>query len=113
MKLPNGDRAIVDRSKLVDYCLSPTHLRGRHKARIFARVLGLLQHNADLLHQALLRAAVLEEATATQRDVYGQRYVLDFSMRGPLGSGVIRSAWIVLTGEDRPRLTSCYVLRGT
>lgn len=36
MKLPNGDRAVVDIVKLTDYCLSTTHPRGRHKARVFA-----------------------------------------------------------------------------
>ena len=38
------------------------------------------------------------------------RYVLDFSMSGPAGEAQIRSTWIVRTGEDFPRLTSCYVL---
>jgi hypothetical protein len=36
MKLPNGDRAIVDLEKLRAYCLNPQHPRGRHKARVFA-----------------------------------------------------------------------------
>ena len=33
MKLPNGDRAVVELAKLTDYCLDPGHPRGRHKAR--------------------------------------------------------------------------------
>jgi len=41
--LPNGDRAILDIRKLEDYCLSPSHPRGRHKARVFQRVLGVQQ----------------------------------------------------------------------
>jgi hypothetical protein len=32
MKLPNGDRAVVD--KLRDYCLNPHHPHGRNKARL-------------------------------------------------------------------------------
>ena len=40
MKLPNGDRAVIDIAKLRDYCLSPDHLRGRHKARVFAAAQG-------------------------------------------------------------------------
>jgi hypothetical protein len=40
MKLPNGDQAVVDIAKLRDYCLNKDHLRGRHKARVFAAVLG-------------------------------------------------------------------------
>jgi hypothetical protein len=46
MRLPNGDQAIVEIVKLRDYCLSPTHPRGRHKARVFAAVLGLTDKDA-------------------------------------------------------------------
>ena len=38
---------------------------------------------------------------------YGQRYVLVFEMIGLRGSAKVRSLWIVRTGEDIPRLTSC------
>ncbi len=41
MKLPNGERAVVDIIKLQDYCLNPAHPRGQHKARVFAAALGL------------------------------------------------------------------------
>jgi hypothetical protein len=40
MKLPNGERAVVDIRKLRDYCLSAKHRRGRHKARVFEAALG-------------------------------------------------------------------------
>jgi len=59
-----------------------------------------------------LQAAVQEEATLGVWDAYGQRYVLDFLMKGPLGTAKVRSSWIVLTGENFPRLTSCYVIFG-
>jgi hypothetical protein len=51
-----------------------------------------------------------EEASIGASDAYGQRYVVDFSMEGPLGAAKVRSPWIVLTGESFARLTSCYVL---
>lgn len=35
MKLPGGTGAIVELSKLRDYCLDPHHPRGRHKAWVF------------------------------------------------------------------------------
>ncbi|MGH7818267.1 MAG: DUF6883 domain-containing protein [Candidatus Binatia bacterium] len=41
MRIPNADRAVVDPRKLRDYCLSPIHPRGRHKARVFAAAVGL------------------------------------------------------------------------
>ena len=110
MKLPNAERAVVDVFKLTDYCLSLSHPRGRHKARVFAAVLGLNREDAGLLREALLKAALDREAIVGERDGYGQRYVLDFEMMGPGGRGKIRSNWIVRRSEDFPRLTSCYVL---
>lgn len=58
MKLPKGDQATVDRRKVEDYCLSPTHRQGRHKARVFADALGLGPEDSALLVRALRSAAV-------------------------------------------------------
>src|SRR5712692_4254163 len=89
---------------------APEHARGRHKARVFASVLGIRREYAEVLRQALLEAAVSSEATLSERDAYRQRCVLDFSMPGPGGRAMVRSTWIVLSKEDFARLTSCYVL---
>jgi hypothetical protein len=110
MKMPNGERAVVDIAKIRDYCLSPTHLRGRHKARVFAKALGLTQENSQQLANALGRAAGAEEAERAYTDMYGARYIVDFDMQGPCGVKRVRSVWIVLTGEDIPRFLTCYVL---
>jgi hypothetical protein len=109
-KLPNPENAVVETRKLRDYCLSPEHPRGRHKARVFASALGLTAEDYDELRQALLSAAVSEEATPAEEDEYGQRYMLDFEMSTELGSATVRSGWIVRSGENFPRFTSCWVL---
>jgi hypothetical protein len=49
MLLPGADRAVVDIVKLRYYCLSPTHPRGRHKARVFAATVGLAAADAEEL----------------------------------------------------------------
>jgi len=110
MKLPGAERAIVDTAKLRNYCLNEQHPRGRHKAHVFALALGITTAEADVLRSALLNAAIESEAVAAERDDYGQRYVLDFEMTGPRGRATVRSSWIILHGEDFPRMTSCYVL---
>ena len=46
----------------------------------------------------------------TDTDEFGQRYVLDLELTTTTGSATVRSAWIVLAGQDVLRLTSCYVL---
>lgn len=112
MKLPNGERAIVDVEKLRDYCLSLDHPRGGHKARVFRTVLGLTRDHAGELRDALLRAAVQSDASAGEADRFGRRYLIDFDFesRGPKTVAKIRSGWIVRTGEDFPRFTTCYIL---
>jgi hypothetical protein len=37
MKLPNADKLVIEREKIVDYLLNPTHRFGGSKARFFDR----------------------------------------------------------------------------
>jgi hypothetical protein len=110
VKLPNSERALVDPQKLTDYSLDSEHDEGRHKAHLFESLLGISHHNAQLLIDAVQRAALTGEAVLGKLDKYGQRYVIDFSYSGPGGTAIIRSAWIIRTGEDFPRLVTCYIL---
>ncbi|MCI2429576.1 hypothetical protein LM604_02825 [Candidatus Acetothermia bacterium] len=110
MKLPNPERAVVEIEKLRDYCLSFEHPRGRHKARVFAAALGITADHAESLREALLAAARAHDAILTEQDEYGQRFVVDFTMKGLARSARVRSSWIVRHGEDFARLTGCYVL---
>jgi hypothetical protein len=109
MRLPNGERAIVDIRKLEEYCLSSQHPRGRNKARVFASV-GIREADAEELQTYLLAAASSAEARPGTASPYGQRYVIDFDLIRHGRTVRIRSSWIVRVGEDLPCLTSCYVL---
>jgi len=102
----------VDISKLRDYCLSETHPRGRHKARVFQSRLGLTADNAEFLRQVLLAAVGENEADfeAAVADEYGQRFNLDFPLKTDRGTAMLRSAWIVRTGEKVLRFASCYLM---
>ncbi len=110
MRLPNAARAVIDIEKLRDYCLSEIHPRGKHKARLFATTLGLTAGNALELRDAISSAIQTEEAVVGEQDNYGQRYIVDFSMKRRDRESAIRTAWIIRTDEDVPRLTTCYVL---
>jgi hypothetical protein len=110
MRLPEGEHAIVDVAKLREYCLNPFHPRGRHKSRVFESALGLVAADAEHLRGELLRAAREGEATRGDTDDYGQRYTIDFALAHGERRATIRSAWIIRSGEQVPRLTSCYVL---
>jgi hypothetical protein len=71
LRLPGGELAIVDRTKLTEYCLDPRHPRGKHKARVFASVLGITIREEDLLRSALLQAARTANATIMASDRFG------------------------------------------
>jgi len=109
MKLPNGERALLDLQKLRGYRLNPEHPRGRNKARVFVSV-GIRHQDAEELRAALLAAAIYAEARQGESTLYGKRYIVDFDLARELRTVRIRSTWIVREGEDLPRLTSCYVL---
>ena len=113
MKLPHGASAVVDIEKLRDYCLSPQHPEGRHKARVFLSALGMTPADAGKLREILLSAAAMNnEVSMTGADKYGCRYSFDVVVTWGSREAVVRSAWIIKTGEEFPRLVSCYVLRG-
>jgi hypothetical protein len=110
VRLINAELAVVDLVKLRDYILNPAHPRGRHKARVFASALGIFQSDAAFLRKELIKAVLTTDAMAGECDAFGQRYALDFEcVRGELRAK-IRSGWIVLTAENVPRLTTCFVL---
>src|SRR6185436_2179625 len=76
MKLPNGERAVVDIAKLRDYSLSATHEEGKHKARVFAAALGVGPGQAEWLRDRLIIATREGDCQLGDFDEYGQRYVI-------------------------------------
>ncbi|MEH2241640.1 DUF6883 domain-containing protein [Nostoc sp.] len=106
--IPNAENAVVDIRKLRDYCLNPEHDEGKHKARLFSASLGMKDENAEELRQILLEAVTTQEVSLGRRDEFGQRYILDFTLKWQNKSATIRSAWIIEEGSDVPRLTTCY-----
>ncbi len=111
MKLPNAEHAIVDIAKLQDYCLDENHPVGKHKARVFQRVLGLTRADAWTLRQTILDAVkAQDDAVAGECDEYGTRFTVDVQIDGPAGAAMVRTGWIIRTDEDMPRLTTSFVV---
>lgn len=97
-------------AKIRDYCLNVSHPEGRHKARVFQSVLGLSAKDAEFLRQAILQAAIEQEATQMEMDEYGTRFILDFELFVNEHRAQVRTGWIIRTKETFPRLVTCYVL---
>jgi hypothetical protein len=103
MKLPNAENVGVEITKLRDYCLSPTHIRGKNKARVFLAVLGLSNVDALELQSALKNAAYEGDAVRGVPDLYGVRYIIDFELTRNEKTAKLRSSWIVPANEGPPR----------
>jgi hypothetical protein len=108
--LPNRFEAVLDLRKIEDYCLSPFHPRGRHKARVFREALDLQHTDAGWPRDVLLEAARSSEASQITADAWGIHWRLDAAIRRQGKSVMVRTIWIVRTGEIAPRFVTCWVL---
>jgi hypothetical protein len=109
-KLPNSKNAIIELGKLQDYCLSADHPRGRHKARVFREALGLTDDEAEWLQQKLLEGIQNRLSEKQETDSFGSRWRVDLPLTRQGKSAVVRTGWIIKTGEQFPRLITCWVL---
>ena len=110
-RLPNCDRAILDIRKIEDYCLNPAHPRGRHKARLFRECLGITRSDSAWLRDVLMDAVRFNDAVEVATDAFGKRWRVDAPVSRHGNRIVIRTVWIVRTGEDAPRFVTCWALR--
>jgi hypothetical protein len=108
--LPNVDLALVELRKLEEYVLHPTHPRGRHKARVFERTLGIGRDDAAWLRSQILSALNETEAIELEPDSYGRRWRADVAIGRQDRSAVVRTLWLMRTGERVPRFVTCWVL---
>ncbi|MFA6266232.1 MAG: DUF6883 domain-containing protein [Pseudolabrys sp.] len=108
--LPQAERAILAPAKLAGYCLSLSHPRGRHKARVFREALGVGTGDAEWLRQALLAGLSTTDAVELESDAFGTRWLVDVPLRRQDRQAVVRTVWIVRNGEQAPRFVTCWVL---
>ena len=109
-RIPNADRAVLGLRKIADYCLSPVHPRGRHKARVFHDAFELNREDAAWLRTALLDGLHRCEAMELSTDDLGNRWRVDVPVMRHNKSVVVRTLWIVRSGEQLPRFVTCWVL---
>jgi len=109
-ELPNSQNAVIELVKLRDYCLSTEHPRGRHKARVLREALGLTVDDAEWLQQKLLDGIQNRLAEKQETDSFGSRWRVDLPLTRQKRSAVLRTGWIIKTGEQFPRLITCWVL---
>src|ERR1700732_3597928 len=109
-RLLHGGEAVLDIRKIADYCLSPSHPRGRHKARVFRGALDLQRRDAAWLREVLPEAARSSEGLPDFGGPLGDALASRCDHQATGKSAVVRTIWIVRTGEKAPRFVTCYAV---
>ena len=110
MKLPDADGAIVEREKIVDYLLNPTHRYGATKARFFS-AFGFRADKWETLAEALLLHGQTQEVKRSRETSFGPRYEVEGRLRAVDGRAPrVRSVWQRDEGTVAPRLITAYPL---
>jgi hypothetical protein len=108
MKLPNADKAVVEREKIVDYLLDSAHPDNGGKAQFLER-LGFRRSEWKILADAFLTLARKAEVTHSTKSPHGQIYVIVGRIESPDGKAAsVQTVWIVDKGLDVARLVTAY-----
>jgi hypothetical protein len=109
VRVPNAEQALIDRAKLADYLLSPSHPIGRFKARFFNRLGFRADAWEELAHALRDQHVLVADAEAGDHEEFGQPFMIRAILRGPNGVAArVVSVWFVRCGEDVPRFVTAY-----
>ena len=108
MKLPNADKAIVERGKIADYLLDSAHPDNSGKAEFFERF-GFRRSEWKILADAFMALARKAEVAQSMKSPHGQKYVIVGRIESPNGkTASVRTIWIVDKGLNIARLVTAY-----
>jgi hypothetical protein len=110
MKLPDANKLVVEREKIVDYLLNPAHRFGGSKARFFDRF-GFESEHWQRLAEALRIHGQTHEVKRVRQTGFGPRFEVEGRLNAPDGrSPRVRSVWQQDHGAVAPRLITAYPL---
>ena len=102
----SAETAVIEPAKLRDYLLSLDHPDGRAKAR-YLSLLGYTREHWEQLARDLRQQILPLDARPAGESRWGVKYEILGLLRGPNGRAAgIRTIWIVLRGDARPRLVT-------
>lgn len=84
MKLPNAHLAVVEREKITEYLLNPSHRYGSSKARFFAQF-GFGLESWEMLASALRQHGQQNEVMKDKETGFGPRYEVEGELAAPDG----------------------------
>lgn len=108
MRLPQGERALVERKKIQEYLLNREHPDNGGKADFFSQ-LGFSAENWIRFAAALRLLAIRCDVTNVVESKHGTKYIVDGELENPRGRREqVRTVWIVDAVEPIPRLVTAY-----
>lgn len=113
MRLPNADRAQVERVKVVNYLLSTEHPSGWSKAAAFLRF-GFSPERWEEFAEAARMHAAAYEVTGVREVQNALHYAVEGVLISPDGRNpYVRTVWALDEESGAPRLITAYLRRGT
>ncbi len=107
-RVPNVENAFIDRRKITEYLLHPTHLKGGPKAGFFGQF-GFCRDQPDVLSSALLSHVTSCEVHKVVSTLDGVKYEIIGPMWAPDGRvPLVKAVWIIDVGQTRPRLVTAF-----
>ncbi|HXU38584.1 MAG TPA: hypothetical protein VN937_19675 [Blastocatellia bacterium] len=108
MKLPNANLCRVDREKITDYLLNREHPDNGGEADFFIG-LGFQADDWKTCAAALRSLAQQSSVSQSLESKHGKKYIVDGLIETPIGkTPMVRTIWIVDSGEIAPRLVTAY-----
>jgi len=108
MRLPNANLALVERQKIVEYLLNREHPDNGGKADFFM-ALGFRANDWETMSAALRALAINFSVSRSMESEHGKKYIVDGAIETPVGKApMVRTVWIIDTGETIPRLVTAY-----
>jgi len=106
--LPNKEKCIVQKDKIISYILNENHDIGKSKARFF-QSFGFSTDSYEILQTALIEHGQNRPIIKSNDIGYGPKYTVQCSINTPSGEQpCIESVWIIEPGSDGPRLITAY-----
>jgi hypothetical protein len=108
VNLPNGANLVVEREKITEYLLNPSHIRGGAKARFFVEF-GFERERWEILAAALQKHGAQNQITTVVETGFGPRYTVTGSLTTPSGNQPnVITVWQMDHGSVAPRLITAY-----
>jgi len=110
VKLPNAEKAVVERDKAADYLLNAAHPDNGGKAAFFEG-LGFRRSESEILAKALQKLARQAEITESATSPHGEKYVIVGEVESSTGKAAnvqTPKAFGVDNGWDVARLVTAY-----